>query len=158
VALAALIGTVAARGAGDLAPVATGLAVLGTAVLAAGLWRNVAAIVGWTVLALGAAAAIALGEAADASRAPLYAAGLLAVAELAYWSLEIRVAQPAVPGIAARRLALLSGLVAGSIAVGAVLVSVARIDAGGGILLESGGVAAAVAFVAVLLALSRRSA
>ena len=157
-ALAGLVGAVAALAAGELAPVAAGLGAVGTAVLAAGLWRNVPAIVPWTLLALGAAAALALAEASEGSRAPLYAAGLLAVGELAYWSFEIRLSKPAVPGIAARRLALLSGLVAGSIAVGAVLVSVARIDAGGGLLLESAGVAAAVAFAAVLLALSRRAA
>jgi hypothetical protein len=158
VALAALLGGLAALGAGDLAPVAFALATVGAAVLAAGLWREQWWVVPWTLLALGAAAALALADASDRSRAPLFAAGLLAVGELAYWSLETRLAKPAVPGIAARRLALLSGLVAGSIAVGAVLVSVARIDPGGGLLLESAGVAAAVALAAALLALSRRAA
>ncbi|HET9324244.1 MAG TPA: hypothetical protein VFO03_10215 [Gaiellaceae bacterium] len=128
------------------------------AVLGAGLWRRFASVVPWTLLALGASAALALAEETDRSRSPLFAAGLLAVGELAYWSLETRDATPAVPGIAARRLALLSGLVAGTIAVGAVLVSVARIDAGGGLLLESAGVAAAVALAAAVLALSRRAA
>jgi hypothetical protein len=80
------------------------------------------------------------------------------VGELSYWSLETRLSRPASPGIAARRIALLSGLVAGSIAVGAVLVSVARIDPGGGLLLEAAGVAAVVAAAALVFALSRRAA
>lgn len=101
---------------------------------------------------------MSFAEDADPTRSPLYAAGLLAVGELSYWSLETRLSRPAVPGIAARRVALLSGLVAGSIAVGAVLVSVARIDAGEGLLLEAAGVAAAVALAAAVLALSRRAA
>ena len=77
--------------------------------------------------------------------------------ELSYWSLETRLSRPASGGVAARRAALLSGLVAGSIAIGAVLVSVARIDAGGGLALEGAGVAAAVALAAAVLALSRRA-
>ena len=109
-------------------------------------------------LALRAAAAASFADDGDPGRSPLFAAGLLAVGELAYWSLETRLSRPAVPGIAARRLALLSGLVAGSIAMGAVLVAVARIDAGGGLALEAAGVAAAVALAAAVLALSRRTA
>jgi hypothetical protein len=155
---AALVGGVAFLGAGELEPVAAGLAVAGTAVLAAGLWRGRSIVVPWVLLGLGAAAALSFAEEADPGRSPLYAAGLLAVGELSYWSLEARQSRPAVGGIAARRIALLSGLLAGTIAVGAVLVSVARIDAGGGLVLEAGGVAAAVALAAAVLALSRRVA
>lgn len=155
---AAVVGGVAVLAAGELASLAAGLAVAGTAVLAAGLWRGRAVVVPWALLSLGAAAAVSFAEDGDPARSPLFAAGLLAVGELSYWSLETRLARPAVPGIAARRLALLSGLVAGSIALGAVLVSVARIEAGEGLLLEAAGVAAAVSLAAAVLALSRRAA
>lgn len=156
--LAAAVGGAAVAAAGDLRLLAAGLSASATAVLAAGLWRARSIVVPWVLLALGAAAATGFADGGDPARSPLFAAGLLAVGELSYWSLESRLSRPASPGIAARRLALLSGLVAGSIAIGAVLVSVARIDAGGGLALEAAGVAAAVALAAAVLALSRRAA
>jgi hypothetical protein len=133
------------------------LAAVGSTLLAAGLWRERSVAVPWALLALGAAAALSLAEGGDPARSPLYAAALLGVGELAYWSLETRRSEPAAPGIAARRIALLSGLVAGSIALGAVLVSVARVEPGGGLLLEAVGVAAVVAAVSLVFALSRRA-
>lgn len=156
--LAAAVGGFAVLAAGELRLLAAGLSASAAAVLAAGLWRARSIVVPWVLLALGAAAATAFADGGDPARSPLFAAGLLAVGELSYWSLESRLSRPASPGIAARRLALLSGLVAGSIAIGAVLVSVARIDAGGGLALEAAGVAAAVALAAAVLALSRRAA
>jgi hypothetical protein len=138
-------------------PLVAALTAGGSLVLAAGLWRERSEVVPWVLLALGAAAALSIAEGGDPARSPLYAAGLLAVGELAYWSLETRVSKPAVPGIAARRIALLSGLVAGSIAVGAVLVSIARVEPGGGLLLEAVGVAAVVGAISVVFLLSRRA-
>ena len=155
---AALVGASAVAAAGELRLLAAGLSASATAVLAAGLWRGRSIVVPWVLLALGAAAAASFADGGDPARSPLFAAGLIAVGELSYWSLETRLSQPASPGIAARRLALLSALVAGSIAVGAVLVSIARIDVGGGLALEGAGVAAAVALAAAVLALSRRTA
>lgn len=138
-------------------PVAA-LAIGGTAALAAGLWRRIAVSVPWSLLALGTAAALSFSEEADPARAPLFAAGLLAVGELSYWSLDTRESRPAVPGIVARRIALLSGLVAASVLLGTILVSIGRVHAGGGIALETAGVAAAVFLAAAVLALSRRAA
>jgi hypothetical protein len=154
---AAIVGAAAVAASGDLRLLAAGLSSSATAVLAAGLWRRRSIVVPWVLLALGAAAAASFVDGGDPARSPLFAAGLIAVGELSYWSLESRLSRPASPGIAARRLALLSALVAGSIAIGAVLVSVARIDAGGGVALDAAGVAAAVALAAAVLALSRRA-
>jgi hypothetical protein len=156
--LAAVIGGFATLGAGDALALVAALSVVGTLALAAGLWRQRSVAVPWTLLALGAAVALSFAEEGNPDRAPIYAGGLLAVGELAYWSLQTRLSRPAVPGIAARRIALLAGLVAGSIALGAALVSVARVEPGGGLLLELAGVAAVVAAAALVLALSRRSA
>jgi hypothetical protein len=157
VLFAAAVGGAAVAAAGELRLLAAGLSVSATGVLAAGLWRGRSIVVPWALLALGAAAAASFADGGDPARSPLFAAGLLAVGELSYWSLETRLSRPASGGVAARRAALLSGLVAGSIAIGAVLVSVARIDAGGGLALEGAGVAAAVALAAAVLALSRRA-
>jgi hypothetical protein len=155
---AALVGASAVAAAGELRLLAAGLSASATAVLAAGLWRGRSIVVPWVLLALGTAAAASFADGGDPARSPLFAAGLIAVGELSYWSLETRLSQPASPGIAARRVALLSALVAGSIAIGAVLVSVARIDVGGGLALEGAGVAAAVALAAAVYGLSRRAA
>jgi hypothetical protein len=155
---AALVGASALAAAGELRLLAAGLTASATTVLAAGLWRGRSIVVPWVLLALGAAAAASFADGGDPARSPLFAAGLIAVGELSYWSLETRLSQPASPGIAARRVALLSALVAGSIAIGAVLVSVARIDVGGGLALEGAGVAAAVALAAAVYGLSRRAA
>jgi hypothetical protein len=158
VLVAAGIGVFAALTAGDAELLAAVLAGVAVAALAAGLWRERWIVVPWALLALGAAAALSFAEEGDPARSPLYAGALLAVGELAYWSLETRLSTPAASGLAARRLALISGFVAGSIAVGAVLVSIARIEPGGGLALEAGGVAAVVAAAVLVFALSRRAA
>lgn len=154
--LSAVIGGVASEYAGEALSLVAALAASATAALAAGLWRRRSVAVPWALLALGIAAALSFSEEADPARAPLFAAGLLAVGELSYWSLETRESRPAVPGIVARRIALLSGLVAASILLGTILVSVGRVETGGGLALETAGVAAAVFLAAAVLALSRR--
>jgi hypothetical protein len=65
-------------------------------VLAAGLWRGRSIVVPWVLLGLGAAAAASFADGGDPARSPLFAAGLLAVGELSYWSL--RLAQPSASG------------------------------------------------------------
>jgi hypothetical protein len=152
------IGGVAAAYAGGLPALVAALAASATAVLAAGLWRRRSIVVPWSLLALGTAVALSFSEEADPAQAPLFAAGLLAVGELSYWSFDTRDSRAAVPGIPARRIALISGLVAGSILLGTILVAVARVETDGGLALETAGVAAAVLLVAAVLALSRRAA
>ena len=156
--LSAAIGGAASAYAGDLLSLVAALAALATAVLAAGLWRRRSIVVPWSLLALGTAAALSFSEEADPARAPLFAAGLLAVGELSYWSFDTRESRPAVPGIPVRRLALISGFVAASLRLGTILVSVARVETDGGLMLETAGVAAAVLLAAAVLALSRRGA
>lgn len=107
---------------------------------------------------LAAAYAISLsagGQVVD-SRAPLYAAGLLLAAELAYWSLERRSPGRDEPGAIARRTAALLALVLGSVGLGALLLATVELPAGGGLVLEAAGVAAATATLALLAALARR--
>jgi hypothetical protein len=154
--LSAVIGGVASGYAGEALSLVAGLSAAGAAALAAGLWRRRSVAVPSALLALGAAAALSFAEEGDPARAPLFAAALLAVGELGYWSLETRESRPAVPGIVARRIALLSGLVAASVLLGTILVSVGRVQTGGGLALETAGVAAAVFLAATMLALSRR--
>jgi hypothetical protein len=62
--------------------------------------------------------------------APLYGAGLLLCAELAYWSLESRVAQVVHGDVVAPRLLAILGVVAASVPAGALVLLAAESDLG----------------------------
>ncbi len=125
--------------------------------LSAGLALRRPIAVPLALLALGGGYAALLGVegAALDERAPIVGAALFLVAELAYWSLELREAVADEAGAYGRRVALLATLALGALAVGAGLLAV--VDAGEreGIGLEALGAVAAVAALA-LVALSTR--
>jgi len=127
--------------------------------LAVGLALRLPAAVPLAVLALGTAYAISLGVegAALDDRAPLLAAALFLLAELAYWSLELREAVADEPGAYLRRIGLLSALALAGLAVGAALLAV--VDAGerGGVALGAIGAVAAVAALAIIALSTRRT-
>jgi hypothetical protein len=87
--------------------------------------------------------------------APLYAAGLLILAELAYWSLELRGPGREEPRVVVRRLAALGALAFLSLVLGAFVVVVTTAPLGGGLLWDIVGVAAAAATLAILARLAR---
>jgi hypothetical protein len=125
--------------------------------LAGGLVLQWPVLVPAALVALGGGYAALLGLEGGAldERAPLVAAALFVVAELAYWSLELRDAVADEPGAYARRLALVAALGLGALAVGAGLL--AAVDAGGGIGLEVVGAVAAVAALAIVALAARRT-
>jgi hypothetical protein len=86
---------------------------------------------------------------------PLYAAGFMLLAELAFWSLERRVAAWSEPALLVRRLVYLSATCAGAAALAALVLVVAAASGGGGVALEALGVAAAIGALGVLAALVR---
>ena len=88
--------------------------VVALTVLAGGLVLRLAVTVPVAIAILGAEYVAILGFEADAldTRAPLVAGALLAVAELAYWSLELRGPVVDEAGTYLRRIALLATLVA----------------------------------------------
>ena len=93
------------------------------------------------------------------TRAPLLAAALFSVAELAYWSLELRGALADEPGTSLRRVALLAGLAVATIAVGTVVLAVVEGVSARGTTVDLIGAVAAVGAIALLaLAASRRTA
>ena len=126
--------------------------------LAAGLALRIPVAVPLAVVALGAGYGVALGVEGGAidARAPVLAAALFLLAELAYWSLELREAVADEPGAYGRRVGLLSALALGALAVGAGLL--ALVDAGerGGVALEALGAFAAVAALAIVALATRR--
>ena len=84
----------------------------------------------------------------------LAAAGIFVAAELAYWSLE-QVSVPDEAELVARRAAGLA--VRGAVALALISFALAALDlhAGGGLVLEAVGVAAAVGLLALVLVLAR---
>lgn len=89
-------------------------------------------------------------------RAPVVAAALLLVAELAYWSLERRSAVTGEPGTVGRRLSVLALLALGSMLVGQLLLAAVVLGGRGGIAIEALGAAAALGAFGLLWVVLRR--
>lgn len=125
-----------------------------------------ALVLGWSPLVpaalvlLGATYAthLAVDDAALDVRAPLFAAGLLLSAELAYWSLEERERIRAEPGEGLRRLGFVMLLGLGSIAVGGMLLAAADIARTRGLAIDLLGAAAAASALLVVVLVARRQA
>jgi hypothetical protein len=148
--------------AGRLPLLAAAPGVLAVLALSLALWRGWPTAVAWALalLAGGYALALSLGpeRATIDAAAPVVAAALLVVAELAYWSLELREPGRWEGPLLARRLAVLGTLALVSLALGSVVVVFTTLETGGGVGLTVLGVAAAVATLAILAGLARRAA
>jgi hypothetical protein len=133
--------------------------VLGLGVLLASLAFARPSGVAWALVLLAGeyGGALAAGEdtSVDAA-APLYAGGLLVLAELAYWSLELRGRGREERRVAVRRLTAVTALAICSVVVGAVVVVVTAVPLGGGLVWDAVGVAAAVGTLAIVALLARR--
>jgi hypothetical protein len=106
------------------------------------------------------AAQLAIDDRSLDTASPVYAAGLLVTAELAYWSLDERERIPAERGTNARRLVYVAGLGAIAVLVGLVLLTLADAFRARGLAIDLlGAVAATAAVVGVwILARERRTA
>ena len=123
-----------------------------------------ALVLGWSLLipvSLGFLAAayavhLALDDPSLDASAPLFGAGLLLTAELAYWSLEERDRIASEPGESLRRFGLLVGLAFATLVAAAGLLAVADLARTGGLAIDVlGAVAAAATLVVVALAARR---
>jgi hypothetical protein len=98
------------------------------------------------------AAQLAVDDATLDGAAPLFAAGLLAAAELGYWSLEEREPAEADPGEAPRRVGFVALLVlAASVVAGVLLALVDGVRAGGLAVDLVGALAAALVLTVVVV-------
>jgi hypothetical protein len=86
---------------------------------------------------------------------PVYAAGFLLAAELAWWSIEPRVSAWSDFWVLARRVLAIAALCVGGALLAALVVLAAGAPLHGGVALELIGVAAAVAAIAVVAAVAR---
>jgi hypothetical protein len=106
------------------------------------------------VLAGYAASVVARDSAALDPAAPLVGGTLLVVAELAYWSVELRGKESEGRSVLVRRLAMLAALTAGAIGLGAGVLAATALPLGGGVVWNLVGVAAAVAALALIARLA----
>jgi hypothetical protein len=154
--LAACPAWAAERGAGGLG--ATGA--VGALLLALAVLAGRPGWIAWSLVLLGAeyAASLAVAEGGGEmdAWAPLYAAGLLVAAELAFWSLELRGTAREDAASLRRRLAALSALALAALGLAALVALVTELPGGGGVLWDAVGVAAAVAALAIVARLARR--
>lgn len=148
----------AAAESGYLARATILAAVVAVVVLAGGLVLRQALAIPIAVCLLGAPYVARLGFETDAldTSAPLLAALLLAVAELAYWSLELRGTIADEPGTYLRRVALLAALFVGTIAAGTGMLALVAVVATRGIAVDVVGAAAAAGAIALLVIAGRR--
>lgn len=129
------------------------VAVLGLLLALLARWT---ALVAWALAFCGAEYAVFLvvrGGSIDAY-APLYGAGLLFVAELAYWALEPETSGGE-SGLLGRRVSLVAATCLVAAGVGGLVLSVSELVVHGGLLLEAFGVAAAVAALLLLARMAR---
>ena len=139
---------------------ALALGALGLALLACGLLLRSSALLGSGLVALGGEYSVlfaAEGSHLDAYT-PLYAATFLLVAELAYWSIERRVAAWSEQELVLWRLGYLLVVSGGAAALAAFVLVLSAAGGAGGAGLEAAGVAAVIGALGLLGLLVRRSA
>jgi hypothetical protein len=143
----------------DLVRTNVAASVVALTVLAAGLAFRLPITIPVAVALLGAEYVAILGFEAEAldTQAPLVAGALLASAELAYWSLELRGAVDDEAGTYLRRVALLATLLVGVVGVGAIMLTLVEVVAAGGIAVDILGAAAAFVALALLALAARRT-
>jgi uncharacterized membrane protein len=132
-----------------------GLALAGVVLLAVGLARPFPSLLPWPVVILAGAYAWKLGDGGVDQWAPVYAGGLLAVAELAYWSIELRGRAQEAERLTERRAALIATLALASVAASGLVLAATSVRIGSGVATDLLGVAAAVAALAIVAALAR---
>jgi hypothetical protein len=155
----AVVVAVTGRSPGLLTPAAVTLALLAGVVLAGSLATAWAPGVGWVLWALVLGYLLSLlaqPRQVDAG-APVAGAALFLMAELAYWSIELRPPARQARQLPARRLVTILGVVLAAEALSAVALLTAAPGADAGVVLDAAGVAAAVAAIALVLALLGRA-
>jgi hypothetical protein len=118
--------------------------------LAAGLALPLTSVFPWPLVILGALYAWTLGGGEIDQWAPFYAGAFLAVAELAYWSVELRGRAQDSERLTERRAGLIVVLALIGVAAGGFVLAATSLDIGSGIATDLLGVGAAVAALVVV--------
>jgi hypothetical protein len=131
------------------------LALAAVAILAIGLARPFPSVLPWPLVILAGAYTWNLADDGVDQWAPVYAGGLLAVAELAYWSAELRGRTHDAERLTERRAVLIVVLALASVIAGGFVLAATSLRIGSGIATDLLGVAAAVGALAVVAVLAR---
>jgi hypothetical protein len=112
----------------------------------------------WPLVVLAGLYAWTLGGGDIDQWAPMYAGAFVAVAELSYWSVELRGRAQDSERLTERRAALIAVLSLLGVTAGGLVLAATSLDVGSGVLLDLGGVAAAVGALFVVARLARARA
>jgi hypothetical protein len=127
----------------------------GVALLALALALAASTLLPWSLVALAAAYALHLGDGPVDAWSPVYAGAFLAVAEGAYWSLELRGRAQDVDRLTERRAVRIVAIALGGVAVGGLALAATAIDLGSGVWLDIAGVAGAIVALTLLALVAR---
>jgi hypothetical protein len=157
-ALACVLAATPALRADQLGGLLASIGGLGLAGFAYALVRGRAWAVPWAVVVLGGvyAGSLFLPERGVDRQAAVVAAAFVLLAELTYWTLELRSPISPEPGMLERRAALVAATTVGALLVAGVAIAASSIPLGGGLLGDLLGVFAAVAALAVVAWLAER--
>jgi hypothetical protein len=131
------------------------LAVAAVVLLALGVAWPLPSLLAWPLVVLGGLYAWTLGDGAVDEWAPVYAGAFLAVAELAYWSVELRGRAQDAERLTERRIALITMLALVAVGAGGLVLAATSLPIGSGIGTDTLGVVAAVVALAIVAALAR---
>jgi hypothetical protein len=133
------------------------LALASLLLLAIALAAPMPSLFPWPLVVLGGLYAWSLGGGEIDQWVPLYAGAFLAVAELAYWSVELRGRAHDRERLTERRAALIAMLSLLGVGAGGLVLAATSLDIGSGIAIDLLGVAAAVGALVVVARLARPS-
>jgi hypothetical protein len=111
----------------------------------------------WPLVLLGAAYAVDLAGGDVDQWAPVYAGAFLAIAELSYWSLELRGRAEDVERLTERRAGLIVALAIGAVALGGIVLAATSLRLGSGVALDGAGVLAAIGVLFAVALVARRA-
>jgi hypothetical protein len=155
--VAAAIGAGIVLSTGAHRPETAGISAAAVVLLALALARPFPSLLPWPLVALAAAYAWKLAGGALDQWAPVYAGGFVAVAELAYWSVELRGRAHDAARLIDRRAALIATICLGGVAAGGLVLAATAVGIGSGVATDLIGVAAAIGALAVVASLARRA-
>ena len=123
--------------------------------LAFALSLGLPSLIPWSLVLLAGAYTAMLADSRLDTWSPVYAGAFFAVAELAYWSLELRGRAQEVERLLERRAGLILALAIGSVALGGFLLAATSLQLGSGISVDIVGACAAVTAIALLALVAR---
>ena len=152
---AAGIGVALTLTADSYRPVVGALAVAAVVLLALRIAWPLPSLLPWPLVVLGGVYAWTLGGGAVDEWAPVYAGAFLAVAELAYWSVELRGRAQDAERLTERRIALITILALVGVGAAGLVFAATSLPIGSGIGTDTLGVVAAVVALVIVAQLAR---